>query len=386
MNPNQPTNKRRIWSNIVLPMCLLVVGGWAANWLLNSAPQAKKERPPKRPKWVETLTLEAGQHRATISALGTVVAARKIDLMPQVSGRVESINSQFHPGGRLQAGDLVLQLERTDWELKVREAEAERSRMEAELRIEEGRQNVARREYELLGETIAEEDRDLVLRLPQLHDIQAKLETAEAKLAKAQLDLARCSIQAPFNASVITQNVNVGSLVQANTVLASLLGTDRIWVEVLVPISQLAWIEIPGAKNGVRIHPTSGEQGEPVMGTVLQLLSELEQEGRMARVLVEVEDPMAIASRKTPLLVGSLVEATIEGRELPETSAIPRKHIHRDREIWLFREGSLHIQPIEILFRNDETIYTNYVIEPGDQLITTQIEAPVEGMALRLEP
>ena len=43
----------------------------------------------------------------------------------------------------------------------------------------------AKKEYELLGETIVPQDRDLVLRQPQLQTVQAKLKTAEAALPRA---------------------------------------------------------------------------------------------------------------------------------------------------------------------------------------------------------
>ena len=347
---NQPTpslgTKQRLWYHAVFPILLLALGGWAAQWLLNSGPQATKQPTAKRAKWVETVALKLTDHQAAIQALGTVKAARKIDLMPQVSGRVEWISPRFQPGGRFQIGEPILQLERADWAFKLKSAQAELNRVEAELQIELGRQNVARREYELLGEEIDADDRDLVLRLPQLNDIQAKLQTAQAQLDQAQLNLERCDVQAPFNAVVIAQKVDLGSLVQTNSVLASLMGTDRTWVEVLVPTNQLHWLTIPGPKNGVHIR-TSADQKEPVLGTILQLMSEIEEQGRMARILIEVEDPMALRSHKQPLLIGSLVHVTLNGNFLPTSIAIPREQIHNENQIWLYREGKLLIQEVK---------------------------------------
>ena len=53
------------------------------------------------------------------------------------------------------------------------------------MKVEEGNQAIAKQEYKLLGEIISEEDRELVLREPQLASIKAAQESAQAALDKA---------------------------------------------------------------------------------------------------------------------------------------------------------------------------------------------------------
>ncbi|MCB1050023.1 MAG: efflux RND transporter periplasmic adaptor subunit [Acidobacteria bacterium] len=367
----------------IFPALILIAGLLIARWLMATGPQAKKSPPPKRPKWVEVIDLEKTDFTAQVEVLGTVVPAQQIALMPQVSGKVESVDPRFVPGGRFQAGEVLLSIESTDWALRLRQAEAERQRMEAELRIEQGKQKVAQREFELLGQEIDPNEQDLVLRIPQFQDIQAKLAAAQASEQQAKINLERCQIRAPFNCVVNQRSVNLGSQVQTNTLLATLTGTDQIWVEALVPVDQLPFLSIPGEKGGAEI--SAPGQMEQLHGTVIQLLNQLEEQGRLAKLLVEVSEK-ATSAQTHPLLIGSLVQVKIRGVNLAQTYQVDREFVHNDGDIWLYRDGSLEIMPIDVVFRNAESVYFQKDLPENARLITTQIETPVKGMALRLDP
>ena len=88
---------------------------------------------------------------------------------------------------------------------------------EADLRVEFGRQRVALKEYELLGEKVSDEERDLMLRVPQLESSMASLNEVKTRLEQARLDLERTTVKAPFNAILITREVNLGTSVTPST-------------------------------------------------------------------------------------------------------------------------------------------------------------------------
>jgi len=102
--------------------------------------------------------------------------------------------------------------------------------------------------------------------------------------------------------------------------LVELVGTDEYWVPASMPVDRLNWIMIPrnfgetGSK--VRVFYRNGIE---LSGTVIKLLGELEAEGRMARVLVEVKDPLGLSfagKRHPPLLIGEYVLIEFAGRQL----------------------------------------------------------------------
>jgi multidrug efflux pump subunit AcrA (membrane-fusion protein) len=121
---------------------------------------------------------------------------------------------------------------------------------------------------------------------------------------------------------------------------------------------------------------------------VARLLSDLETEGRMARVLVTVNDPLRLTSggRESgpPLLIGEYVRVEIQGRQLTDVYRIPRSAL-RDRDtIWtLTDENTLEIVQVQPIWSDAESVLVKNGIVPGQPLIVSDLPAVVDGMALK---
>jgi len=226
-----------------------------------------------------------------------------------------------------------------------------------------------------------------------LVSIKAAQESAQAALDKARLDLARCDISTPFNAIVMEKHVDFGATVTANSNLITLIGTDEAWIEVKVWISQLKWLSIP-RKNGdsgskVTIYNTlAWGAGRFRSGRVLCLIGELETQGRMARLLVAVDDPFCLKpqNRDLPqLLMGSYISAEIEGRTLKSVYPIKRSSLRDNDTLWIMNNaGQLEIRHVKIAFSGVDSVYVDEGITENEKMIVTDIAAPVEGMPLRI--
>jgi multidrug efflux pump subunit AcrA (membrane-fusion protein) len=200
---------------------------------------------------------------------------------------------------------------------------------------------VAKREYELLGEKMKDVDKELVLRQPQLASARASVLSAQAAVNQARLELERTSIEAPFNAQILTRNVNVGSQVEPGIGLARLVGIDEYWVIATVPLAKLDQIAFP--QNGeegapVRVvNRTAWPEGIYRQGRIRRLIGALDEQTRLARLLVSVSDPLALKeSTKGPkMIVGTVVQAEIEGRLLLNVFRINRDHLREDNTLWV---------------------------------------------------
>lgn len=482
-DPPEPERHGGLWNLAALVVQLLAVvavlggGTAAAVYLLRTGPTASRRQPERRATLVTVREVSRSNRRATIEAMGAVRAAQTIDLLPRVSGEIVEISPECIPGGRFAKGAVIARIDPADYQIAVEERQSEVARLTAALeqqrslvaqresdiassaslieqresdilqresdviqtaaalRIEQGQQKVARREYELLGKEISEADRDLVLRVPQLEQAKAIYEAskaakraalaakkaaeaskvsaeamkrsaeagvtaaeaskaaAESALKQARLDLARTTIRAPFNAVVSSESVDLGSQVSPTSKLTTLVGTDEYWVEVSVPVDRLKWLRIPRAQ---------GEEGSPVRiydeaawgqdvfreGRVVRVASALESEGRMARLLVSVPEPLGAGNprgRTPPLLIDSYVRVEMEGSELENVVALERALVRDGDRAWVMNDaGELEIRPIETVFRNREYVMVSAGLKPGDRLVTSDLPAPVAGMLLRV--
>ena len=118
---------------------------------------------------------------------------------------------------------------------------------EYSYKLEQGHQDVARKEWSLLygNKPIDEGESDLALRKPHLEKVQVEIKAARAELEQAEINLQRSTLTAPFNALVLSTSVELGSQVSSQEKLADLVGTDNYWVQVSLPIDRLKWIQIP---------------------------------------------------------------------------------------------------------------------------------------------
>jgi RND family efflux transporter MFP subunit len=376
---------------IILPFIIVSIGIAGAVLFNKTAPKARKRPPAKMSSVVRVKKVHPSTHKLLISAMGTVIPARQIKLKSRVSGEVIETDPEFVVGGLLPKGTKALQIDPEDYKLALARKQSQVADASFELKIELGRQDVAKREWELLNNGGPSNNKDiaLALRKPHLNKAKADLNAAKAELKQAGLNLSRTTIRAPFNAIVRTKNIELGSQVSPQDQLAELVETDEYWIMVSIPVDRLKWISLPkdisdtGAK--VRIKYRKGNTRE---GYVVRLLGDLETKGRMARVIVSVIDPLDLknpSKKRAPLLIGEYVHLEIEGQELNNVTRIPRTALRENNHIWVAgNDKKLRIKTVEVVWKDTKTVFLRNGLQPDDRLIVSDLSAPVNGMPLKI--
>lgn len=377
----------------LLGLLILVAGIAVATVLLKTAPVAGTKEKKSAPKSVQTIQVTPANHSVTLSAYGTVVPSRELTVSPEVTARILSQHPALAPGGRIPAREPLVQLDRSEFEIALRNARAALTEAEAAISIEKGRQIVAQREYQQLLKDLpsAELNRELVLRTPFKQQADAAVARAQAAIARAELDLSRTEIRSPFDALVISESVEPGQLADAGQPLATLVGSKSFWVRVSIPFSDLSSIKLPTGKTAganAQVRLTSSNQAEPASrsGQVIRLLGDLGETGRLARVVVEVKDPLDPA-QGPPLLLGSYVQVDIEAGTIPNALEIPRSALREGNQLWAVGEDNLLvIHEVNILWRNQKTLFISNVLAPGEDIIVSDLSAALPGMLLAPQP
>lgn len=379
----------------VLPVIIIIVGVMIYIGLIKTRPKSRRRPPEKQARLVETVLIQPKDVTITVDGMGVVVPARQVNLTPQVSGKITELNPKLIPGVILAKDEKLLQIEPNDYDLIVKQREGELANAQSNLEIEYGSQDVAKHESELLGNTLSDSDKRLVLRQPHLVIAKSNFEMAQAKLDQAKLNLERTSIKLPFNAVINEKHIELGKMVSPSTPLVKLTGTDEFWINVSVPVDKLKWIKIPG-KNGdegsrVKVYNSSA-WGENMfrIGKVVRLLPDLETSGRMAKLIVSIKDPLLIKSGspvRNLLLLGSYVRVEIEGETIKSAYSIDRSLLHNGDNVWVAsKEGDetrLNIQSVNVLYKGRDEVVISNGIALSDNIVTSDISAPVAGMRLR---
>lgn len=395
---NSTDNKTgsKLTTNLVSFLLIILVIGAAVmlfDWFKDTKPKAKQRAKVKIGTVVEIEKAELSNQNIHIEAMGTVSPAKSISLTPLVSGEIVTISPHLKPGTYFKTGEKILKINPSDYKLILQQREAEVAAARNELTMEYGNQLVAKREFELLGETVSKEEQNLMLRKPQLDNLQATLKSAKAKLEQAKLDLSRTQIIAPFNGVISTLDTNIGARVSVGSKLATFTGVDEFWVEVSVPVNKLQWVTIPKKDSDHRgstvkiYNDTVWGKENYRLGEVIRLMPELETDGRMARLIVRVKDPLSLQNNDKPaLLLDSYVRVEIDCGEMKDVIAIERKFIRGGNQLWVIDQDSkLDIRNINILFANQERVIIADGVGSDEYFVTSPIASPVPGMNVTIK-
>jgi hypothetical protein len=121
---------------------------------------------------------------------------------------------------------------------------------------------------------------------------------------------------------------------------------------------------------------------------VYNLIGALENQTRLARVLLTVADPLSHEPESAglpPLMVGSYVEARIEGKPIEDVIRMDRDFLRQNDTVWLKQDGVLKIRDVEIVFRDQDYVYIRTGLDADDLVVTTNLATVIEGSPLRLE-
>ena len=399
MTAEQNTDKTektdRKWKKpLFVSIAILLIGGIITSIIFMTEPTAERGGATKETAMLVSVTeVKRDTFTPTIAAMGTVEPSQEIVLSPRVSGEIISRSEAFTPGSFVDKGQKLLQIDPSDYKNTLQSRKSDLRQAVADLKIEMGRQNIAEKDYQLLNETLSEEQEALILRKPQLNAARSEVEDARAAVEQAELDLQRTTIKAPFDAHILSRNVNVGSQVSPGQNLGRLVGRDTYWVEATVPLAKLRRLEFPKDETAkgaeVRIqNRTAWEEGEFRQGQLYKMVGTLEERTRMARVLVTVSDPLAYLpenDEKPEMMIGSFVEARIQAEPIPDVIRLSRDYVRSNETVWVMKENKLRIRDVKIVFQDSKYAYIKEGLNEDDKVVTTNLTTVVDGAALRME-
>lgn len=387
-------SRKDVAMKIILPIVFLLAGFGGMQVMIHSRTPPKTEVKENRGVPVEIEIASRKTIQVVVRGTGTVGLRREAGIAPQVGGRIAWLAPDFVAGGFFRKGDLLFRIEDADYRLAIDEANAALAKAEFDLATVEGQARVARIEWERLRLAEGTAPSPLVLYEPQLKNARAGVDSARAALARAELDLARTSVYAPFSCLIRSEEIDVGQYVTAGSRVATVAGTDTAEIIVSLPLEETRWIAIPpkgseGNGSKAEVKATVGDRFLSWEGRVVRSLGEVDPLGRMARVVVAVEDPYRLDGDGDPkgrdLEIGMFVDVEIAGRTLSDAFAVPRSALRDGDTVWTMdEEGSLRVKPVTVARRERDTVILRGGLADGDRVVLTNISGAADGMRLRL--
>lgn len=378
----------RIRLGPLLAVLILVASAIGAWWLISQPPRIERRPPAEVPApLVDTLLAQRQAAAPELNAFGRVIAEREARLASRVAGELIEFTPQALPGTVVEAGTPLARLDESDLRLNLREAEAALVQAEAALALERGEQQRAETEYRSFGRELSADRRALVLRQPQLRQAEAEVERARAVRDRAQLDLERTTLTAPWRGMVQERLLGAGSMVANGSEIIHLVDVSRFWVRVSLPGEALAWLDAATAETpGSPVHlSTRAWPGDQVrQGEVIAMLPALEEQGLQAQLLVAIDDPLGLESEAPPLRLGDVARLAFDARPQEDLFALPAAAVRPGDTLWVLDNDSrLRLRTVEVVHRGTTRVLIGNGLEEDEHVVISQLGQPREGMLLR---
>jgi multidrug resistance efflux pump len=186
------------------------------------------------------------------------VRANVVGIAPRVSGPI--IQVAVHDNQEVQKGDLLFEIDPTDFQAQVDVADGQVKNDEATLKQQQ--QNLDRQTNLYKNHVTAEQDFQNAQ--DNFAAAQAQLISAKANLELAKLNLAYTKVFAPVDGYVTNMNTSEGTYVTAGKQLMALVDTGSFWIAAYFKETQLPHISL-GQKANLTI---MGYNNQPFQGIV----------------------------------------------------------------------------------------------------------------------
>ena len=390
---NNKKNRRMIQLRYVLtPIAIILLAIICLIIFAILSPKPAKKPVIIKAPLVEVREIERQNVRFVITSQGSVLPRTQTNLVSEVSGQIISVNNKFNVGGFFTKGEVLLTIDDSSYQVGLLQAQSRLDAAKAALVEEQARKDQAEDEWKLTGKSVSDAP-ILALRLPQLQKAKADVKAAMANVADAELKLARTKITAPYDAIVKEKQVDIGQYVSMGSALAKTFAVD--YAEVRLPIKQrdVGFLNLPKINqsedqlSNVEIFYQLSGTEHTWTSYLTRYEGEVDSRSRVHYVIAQVDDPYGVLSsnERKELRIGTFVNANISGKELSDIVVIPRDALHGASKLYLVdADNKLHIQEINILRNDANYVYSRDSFSEEHRLVTTQMETPVEGMAVRI--
>ena len=379
---------------VLLPVVTLAVASTWAWKIFNDRPVVET-RPPEIPvPVIRVVPVKLQTLRLKVMSQGTVAPRTQTTLIPEIAGRVLEVSPSLADGGFFEAGAELLRIDPTDYQLQVVQTEAQIAQAQLSLETEEAQAEVARKEWESLGEG---EARPLLRRVPQIARAKAALSSAQAALAQAQRNLEKTRIAAPFAGRVLRKNVDIGQYVTPGTPVATIYSVDHAEIRLPLPDEELAYVDLPLSYRGdgsekrqpvVLLRAEFGQRQHSWTGRIVRTDGTIDPQTRMIHAIAQVADPYGRGADpdRPPLAVGMFVEAEIQGHRLENVVTLPRAALRgEDQVLVVDSESRLRFRDVNVVRLEREQVIIDLGLEEGELVSLATLATVVDGMKVQIQ-
>ena len=342
-------------------MKLTTVGLACALFLLSGCSDRRQtvERPPLQ---VGTIVATPISTYRWAETFGQTEGVEEVEVRSQVGGVLRALH--FKEGEWVKAGDTLFEIEKEPYEAALIQAQAQAKQAQANL-------VKAQRDYRRASELIKVN----AISRQEFDDAKTSLDVAASELAlakaqqtNAQINLEHALVPAPVDGIAGKSEVNVGSLVSAETtLLTSITQPDTLRVAFSVSDSSLAGATLTKDNIGQVYVP----------GAKTPLIARLDYIGRQIDADRGTLRLRAVLPKTDQLLPGQYVEVRLMLGRLEKVFSLPQGVIRQRPDgtysVYVLQDGLAREREVTLAHWEGSNWIVTSGLKPGEEVISNQI-------------
>ena len=341
---------------------------------------------------VDFMTARPQSVNLIVNSQGTLRPRTKTNIVAEVSGKIVSVSPEFVAGGFFHKGEVLLQIDPSDYRAGLKRAEAALASRKAKLAEETARSEQALKDWNNMNKQ--GQPSDLGLRKPQLAGAKANVSSAEADVEKARRDLERTRISIPYDGLVREKAVGIGQYVTPGTRLGVSFAIDTAEVRLPLANTDLQYLELPSgaqAEDKIKNFPPvtlsryKTRDSDSWQARIIRTEGVVDEANRVIYAVAEVIDPYGVhgKSQQKEIKFGTFVNAAIQGLFAENIVVLPRYTLQPNNTVFEISDNdTLEILAVKVLRKEPKKVYISEGITAGTRIITTTLDAPVPGTQL----
>ena len=432
--------KKHVMMRITICALILLGGVAGMNGLASLKRPPAEAKTEERPIKVQAMEVTPRDYPVVITGYGEVMALTVVTVASEVSGRVVHTHSSLKVGEIIPAGDVMFRIDPADYEANLMEAKAgvtqwqnAVARLKKQYAIDSRRlktlernAKLARAEFERVRNLFdadrvgtrsgvdqaeraynsavdqADQMAQAVTLYPmQIREAESSLASADARLTRAETNLSRCTVTAPFDARIKSAAIETGQYVAPGQQVVTL--ADDTVLEIEVPLDSRdarQWL-LFDVVNGDRPAKAWFGNLQPVACTIrwtedksgaawtgmLNRVVKFDQQTRTLTVAVRIKADAVLGNDAgaLPLVEGMFCVVEIPGRAMNGVYRLPRQAVSFENTAYLVDENNrLKTVAVEVQRIEGEFVYVGRGLDAGDTVILTRLIDPLENALLEV--
>ena len=368
---------------------IIVLGGFIGlfNYLVATKPQVASEPAAPQVWTVKDMIVQNQNAQPQETAYGTVEASRKAELRFSVQGEVSWISPALRNGAMVNAGDELVRLDTTRYQLaldellaQVRGEEAQIASLKKQLDL---RQKTLARTKRMASQNVVSDanldDAELAVAITESQLIASQSRLSQLKIAErsSRKDISDSSLTAPFTGTLSKVAIGLGQIASSAAPIAHI--TDQSSLEVPFVAKAEIYAQAPQLLGQtVTVTWQSGARDVAVAKAyIARTNAELDKIDGGGRLYAEIID-----ADKSAIRPGAFVKVTFIGRSFEDVAIIPEEALFGENLVYINDNGVARGQQVEVVWRAPGAVYIKG-IEDGVRLIATRLPGIGDGVRVR---